>query len=303
MRFMVMKRMGPCLSERVADTSNLHLGVQVGVQMMHLLRRLHNAGIYHGDIHAGNVCESRSEPEVFKLIDFGFGGFVEGESFDAGSRGPIRTHASLTEWQLNGYRPSRRDDVYKAVELVAFIAVGHSFWDLPDLWAEMDRPKLIAWKQSGSLFRTDEVDPVGNATNVPMEIQEWMRFTLDDAVDTARHTRGAIRYGKIQSDLSAVCEVLDGRSLITSTMLPTTTITTPAATTKPRKMKRRRASTTSTTRAPASRSEGVPERVATTGRIGNYSQDTGPQSAMPHAPRVSWLWAVSIGWIFRFLGW
>ena len=323
-RFMVMERLVTCLSGTVTAKPNLHLGVQVGIQMMVILHQLHNAGVYHGDIHAGNVCQSRTDPGILKLIDFGTGGFVEEET-EIRDRGPLRSHAAMTEWQMDGHSSTRRDDMYKAMELVAFIAVGHSWWTLPELWAQFDRPKLIAWKQRGSLFLTDKVDAVKNGTSLSEEDQDWVRATLDGAVDTVRRLARVeqwMPYGKIQADFIVVSHVLDGTwvlreqtSLVTTimpttttTITTTTTTTTTSVTTTSTMSRRNKTRTPTTTTSTTSQAPLGSRSAVSAGGTRRRSQ------RRPQAPRtrraeqgqnamaVPRLWAF-IYWILRFFGW
>ena len=223
-RYMVMERMGQCTHSHTL-TPNFRAAIEAGNNVVHLLQLLHNAGIYHGDIHVGNVCESRTTPGAYRLIDFGLGGFIDGES-DGPVRRPHGVHPLLTEWQLLGKEFARRDDIYRSMELMATIAIGKKIWDIPKRWARDDPESLLRWKQHGSPFVVSpDVDAFAQLTHMTPDAQAIVRDTLARVVQMARLLESVstpIPYDRIRADLNSVIILLD--TAVTST----TTVTTSA---------------------------------------------------------------------------
>ena len=225
-RFMVMEHLDACL-DRHPLVPNMERAILSGVQIIALLERLHNAGIFHGDIHSGNICLSRTTPGQLRLIDFGLGGFTDGES-DELSSSPWLPHESVTEWQLRGFPSARRDDIYRTIEMVASFAVGPSMWTKAHSWAWGNVNKLLEWKQHGSPF----VTPVANAAHLipglPPHMRADVSASLDAAVAKARalvSVSTPIPYDSIIADLLSVLRIID-TVRTTTTVAPTTELMT-----------------------------------------------------------------------------
>ena len=102
---------------------------QVGSKIVRILRSLHAYGVVHGDIHAGNfVTSHRGDPaEGLKIIDFG----LATPYIDANGRHipqGVRDVSSfcpnwLSPWELQGKRLSRRDDMFRASELLLRVRI------------------------------------------------------------------------------------------------------------------------------------------------------------------------------------
>ena len=167
-RYMVMERVENCLGAHLSDPVTPQEAVQIGIEMIGLLQRLHSAGIVHGDIHVGNVCRRMDMPHSLVLIDFGAAFFTSREVDDL-IRFPLSwVHTSFTPWQLNGHANARRDDIYRALYLVATVMLGPALrgevtrlMQLSDgEKPEMGEERLLEWKKSGPLFKTETGDPI-----------------------------------------------------------------------------------------------------------------------------------------------
>ena len=221
-RFMVMERLDACL-DRHSPEPHMERAVLAGAQTIALLERLHRAGIFHGDIHTGNVCLSRSAPGQLRLIDFGQGGFVDSES-DELSPSDWWPHELLTAWQLLGFPHARRDDIYRTVEIVARLAVGSSMWAQPHMWAWTNEAKLLDWKQHGSPFVTPVVNAADVIPGLPIHMRSEVGELLDAIVAKARalvSVTTPIPYDSILADLLSVLRIIDA-IITTTTVAPTT---------------------------------------------------------------------------------
>ena len=98
---------------------------RIGVRLITLLEGVHSVGLVHGDVHGGNVVGTN--PESMKLIDFGRARpYINPE---AGKHVTLTRMADTLEWntiylsinELEGWTVSRRDDLFRAAELLVFL--------------------------------------------------------------------------------------------------------------------------------------------------------------------------------------
>jgi hypothetical protein len=98
--------------------------LQVGISTIRLLEKLHRRGFIHGDMHAGNVAVrtvGSSDVSDMILIDFGYSVFYPSE-IGSSEKAEMRRSLNrglLSPWHLANYRIGRRDDVYRALEMIA----------------------------------------------------------------------------------------------------------------------------------------------------------------------------------------
>jgi tRNA A-37 threonylcarbamoyl transferase component Bud32 len=91
--------------------------------MLRLLKALHTKGIVHGDMHGGNVMltELPDYRSRITFIDFEHAEFMA-EGFEKPPTGHPADDLNveyLSPWQLQGFRKGPRDDIYRAVEMLA----------------------------------------------------------------------------------------------------------------------------------------------------------------------------------------
>ena len=145
--------------------------LRLGKRLIEMLRQLHDeAGVIHGDIHAGNVCFDRNEQEL-KLIDFGRANLIEegGEEF---VREPFTwTDPLLTHWNIAGYRETRRDDVMKALMLMATLTNGSKY---VELLSKLTAQESYQFKAEQQLFKVSD---------------EKLRQSLDEILAIVRATQ------------------------------------------------------------------------------------------------------------------
>ena len=223
-RFMVMERAGTCFTH-YGKSPDMERAIRTGIKVTQMLNKLHDeAGVFHGDIHGGNVCESLDDPGKLLLIDFELGGFTESESDEVRPRRrPL--HEVLTEWQIAGHSFARRDDVYKTMELMGFLSGGLQFWMKPYTLANLGKTaELLEWKRTGSPFRSDSFDPVANLTHLSVEDKHSVTRTLGEVVQSIRElasVTAVIPYGTVVRLLSAVHSIISiPAASATTTSLP-----------------------------------------------------------------------------------
>ena len=218
-RYMAMERVGDCLN--MYGTSGLDLGdsVRVGIRVIELLERLHNeAGVIHGDIHSGNVCRrsaTTADPFDFVFIDFGMASAVGHEGEGDSERSAFPPHYSLTPWQLVGYGFNRRDDVFKAVYMVAVLMFGD---DLSErlhssclVASGKSEPKygqcLLDFKESGAYFTRIDSLFAGTDARVDQLGSAFMR--VHELVMTMTEVEAEIPYTRIIDGFNEVLRVIE----------------------------------------------------------------------------------------------
>jgi hypothetical protein len=130
-RYMIMEKGGRSLERMMAEgfVFSFKKGMEVLKQLFEILDIIHSGGFIHGDIHRGNVVESRTESDKYWLIDFGMARFVE--RADGGLKLQCcvnpRINTVSTHWTLSGQSPSFRDDAMQALMTVATIVGGEPY--------------------------------------------------------------------------------------------------------------------------------------------------------------------------------
>ena len=105
--------------------------LKAGISIVYKLAQLHSKGIVHNDIHASNIL-LRSHQQDFVSVEWDDLVFIDlayADFFPANVRAdkklePPRSDMRryvLSPWQLEGHRPGPRDDVYRAIQMVAHL--------------------------------------------------------------------------------------------------------------------------------------------------------------------------------------
>ena len=170
LRYMIMERVrGSDLFSYKYDYTNETVpfvtGVLIGEEMMRMIEQLHTrAKIVHGDIHLGNVMiqEITEESVKMQFIDFA-------RSFENNERpmGKLQsnfwsTHQLFSPWELAGYYPAARDDVYRVVEGVARLINPPEYTEFLDFVTRIHPQMILAWKSKKNIFlipRTSKSHP------------------------------------------------------------------------------------------------------------------------------------------------
>lgn len=124
--------------------------VTAGLKTIERLQQFHAKGYIHGDIHHGNVALKNDDMETIILIDFGYSKFFPSEIGQETEK-PKKEGLNLsllTHWHLEDSRIGRRDDIFRAIEMIAsLLSLGYrheldkcrnSIDDLSDLKLELD---------------------------------------------------------------------------------------------------------------------------------------------------------------------
>ena len=133
-RFLVQKEAGASLGRYLKQLYTApwpvmaHRAVTLIIRVIQMLRTIHDLGIIHGDIHGGNILFQRPDyimPSMddtdLVFIDFEYAVFYPSE-LGTSTRAAKRSRLNrilMSPWHLWGYRLGRRDDVFRALELLA----------------------------------------------------------------------------------------------------------------------------------------------------------------------------------------
>lgn len=152
-----MERVGPNLYTMLTRSAplqrfSLRQSIESGIQIIRLLKTLHlQARVIHADIHYGNICVSADGSRLV-LIDYGRSFHIDDYPQDERIR-PDRSwnHPLFSPWEIAGFRPGPRDDVYKAMLLVAFLMNGNAYYNfLKSIEGDVERS--LAIKETENIF-------------------------------------------------------------------------------------------------------------------------------------------------------
>ena len=156
-RYLIQDRVSPMLIDSI-DYSNdddytvLSQIIETGIELINMVKKIHDLGIVHGDIHANNIGYLNGH---LVLIDFGLSQLVVDsfESFQSPNPRPHLNPLLLSPWQLIGGSPiSFRDDIYRVAEVISVMLTnGHYIETLRSL---SNRRNLGDVKISKNIFES-----------------------------------------------------------------------------------------------------------------------------------------------------
>ena len=215
-RYMVVERLGRSVTAGgfFGHTKEKNVtipdAIVFGALLVHLIGRVHELGIIHGDIHGGNVCVSRTNPRELKLIDFGRGMFTDEENDTKSDHRFLDDpdiEVAFTPHQLLGFKLSRADDVYKAMHLVSYLMAGPGLMVAAQTIAKRDREAYLRWKLAGHPLTGHPADPFVAATHLSDDQRESARTELSyvyGLVTNIPSARSPIPYKAIYESLKRV---------------------------------------------------------------------------------------------------
>jgi hypothetical protein len=194
-RYLITERMGKSLwyywrTIRSGDL-DLFTAIRLGGQLLELLERLHSHNMIHGDIHMGNVMIKDSR---LVLIDFGRSKLIDPEEMEMRSsqknfNDQFWFHPILSMWETQWYRPSFRDDVFRAVQIIASLIFGPRYWDCLDWMAESRADVILRefldFKFHGNVFSTEFLCPGGQSNLVNKTVFDVDKFNFGAVITKA----------------------------------------------------------------------------------------------------------------------
>jgi serine/threonine protein kinase len=175
LRYLVMERTGGSIDMLLKrhGPQSLVWSLKMGIELIKLLKTLHDMRIIHGDIHQGNVVFSHPSEyrieEGLKLIDFGRAAYAQSHSTQQLKR--LIVHPMFSPWMMENHACSYRDDLYQALQVMAIAMSGR------ELYEALDRNAIhLSWdenyrrKMDGSIFDYGSFNPLDGAPQTAKDL-------------------------------------------------------------------------------------------------------------------------------------
>ena len=188
---------------------------EIGEALIGVLERIHTTGRFvHGDIHMTNVMVESGSPVKLSLIDFGRSFQNIRKQTDRIRASGWSTHPLFSMWEIDGFTPSARDDVARAVELVARLMLPEIYTAFEVLLAKQSWELILRWKREANIFRLpavdgvveEEYDPVENLPLVDESTKDLIRGHLAHILSLVRNMtdiNGIPPYGALRESIAA----------------------------------------------------------------------------------------------------
>jgi hypothetical protein len=182
--YALLRRIQPSVLEAITITHKLLRGIKY----------MHSKGIVHGDIHPGNLGLIHGDDGSLRILFFDFGSafFVEEkEGFpDLEAEPRSLVHCLYSHWNIEGFRFGYRDDVFKALMVLAFLIHGRVWTDYC-VGLVSDVEAMLAFKRDEFFFELPPHIAGGKlaqriGTHVPPGAKRSARTHLARALALAR---------------------------------------------------------------------------------------------------------------------
>jgi serine/threonine protein kinase len=131
-QYIVMERLGATLEQFIPEAYGgripLNLASRLAIRLIELVRRLHELGINHGDLHFGNIAVRPDSGLV--LIDFGRSRFMSELREHHAPTNQVLCHPLMSPWETRGQPIGYRDDVFRVVQIMASLVHGSEYDDM-----------------------------------------------------------------------------------------------------------------------------------------------------------------------------
>ena len=128
--YMVMQLLG----KTVISNNNLNDVINIGIQIINIIRDIHNRGVIHRDIKPDNILYSLNTKEQIYLIDFGLSlCYKDNNGRHISQRNSREIIGSINFISVNihkGITPSRRDDIISIFYVLVYLIVGDLPWNI-----------------------------------------------------------------------------------------------------------------------------------------------------------------------------
>ena len=128
--YMVMQLLG----KTVISNNNLNDVINIGIQIINIIRDIHSRGVIHRDIKPDNILYSLNTKEQIYLIDFGLSlCYKDNNGRHISQRNSREIVGSINFISVNihkGISPSRRDDIISIYYVLVYLIVGDLPWNI-----------------------------------------------------------------------------------------------------------------------------------------------------------------------------
>jgi hypothetical protein len=190
-RFSVMEELGMSIHRMVynAVEGRVPLGhaLALGANMIDSLRKIHNRGVIHGDIHTGNIClentKSLTTASRIYFIDFGRGFFYDASVKNQRVRPMYAQDDPLySHWDIEGWVPGKRDDLFKIFLVISAMVNGNQIYSY---MKSLPVTEAWEWKSKGNFLTTPEF-------NVFRDLSLFQRETREETAQVAESVENRI---------------------------------------------------------------------------------------------------------------
>ena len=236
-RFLVQQKAGPEVTSYFEHLVNYtssavmaRQAVLITIQIIRMLQELHTNDVVHGDIHGSNILFSSHQIENLSEFDAGDESRLVFIDFDFASVIPSRNHTDpdnpvwrlrspvlLSPWQLAGDRIGPRDDVYRALELMADVLSRWTFGARVTERLKLARARddgvhsanaMRELKNVNTLFEHSIVTNPGESIDNRAEIQAELDHIANDHLASYVHPDSVPEYDAILAHLATVESLL-----------------------------------------------------------------------------------------------
>lgn len=146
--YLVIDLLGVSLDEFVKEKGHLTEKevIEFGIQMINLLKKLHEKELIHRDIKPNNFLFARNGSKILHLIDMGFCKRYINEGYHMPPkilRHPIGTPNYVSINVHNNIEPSRRDDIESCIYVMIYMLNGCLSWEKLSFDKEMIEQKRM----------------------------------------------------------------------------------------------------------------------------------------------------------------
>ena len=200
LRFALVERAPTTLHDVLNGEQKKGLGlrdaVKLTLELLDLLEKLHSKDIVHGNIHTDNVVVEQSSDKSLKLSDFAYAFF---NSDNLHKEPLIRephsfSHPFLSAYNIQGYRSGFRDDLFRALHVLATLMMGSDF---VSFIASLNKDALFEFKAEKYYFATPSRDPVLESDSLSLEGKDLVKHHLSEAMEIARNQPFVYQHARI----------------------------------------------------------------------------------------------------------
>lgn len=146
--YLVIDLLGASLDDLVKEKGKVEVKevVGFGIQMIDLLKKLHEKELIHRDIKPNNFLFARNGSKILHLIDMGFCKRYINEGYHMPPkilRHPIGTPNYVSINVHNNIEPSRRDDIESCIYVMVYMLNGCLSWEKLPFDKEMIEQKRM----------------------------------------------------------------------------------------------------------------------------------------------------------------
>jgi len=171
--YMVINLLGDSLQsiKNRKTVFSLNLTLQIGIQVISLLKDIHDKGLVHRDIKPDNFLLGLKEnsKQLF-IIDFGFCKTIMRENIHVPMKKTCSLIGSLTYASLNAHNfidISRRDDLESLGYMLIYFLLGHLEWQ--------NLPSNMSFEEKNMIIRNMKLN-IFNESRIPTILCDYLKY-------------------------------------------------------------------------------------------------------------------------------